>query len=577
MANFFKKRGQKLVKKFSRASLKASEESKEHIKENLIERLANFKDVRLLVLEWGLMALMLIMLSAAQAVWFGESYANSSYVQGGVYTEATIGEVKSLNPLFATTSSEKVLSRLMFATIATNDYSGHVGIGLAKSITPLENGRIWKVTLREGLKWSDGEDLTNADVLFTADLIKNPATSTVYNSNLQGVKVYESEEKEIVFELASAYADFMSALNFPIVPKHILENVEPKLLIENSFSKSPVVSGAFSFNALQSGASADEKVFYLTANPYYYKGKTLLNSFAVHTYQTKDAVLGALNSGSVTATAELSEAESEKINTAFIQRDSGINAGVFIFFNLDNEVVKNLDLRTAIRQGINLEGLRAEAPGTSSLDYPLLASQIKLTSYPAIPAMDFEVAKAKIAELSGGGQIGLRVATVNVGFLPKIARKLEEDLKNLGIDATVTVYEEGQDFITNVITKRDYDLLLYETPLGAEPDLLPYYHSSQASMAGLNLSNYKNYLVDDLLLGARDTMDEALRVKKYESFLNYWVAEVPAIGVYQSNLTYYYNREVRTYGNNVRLVTALDRFLDVNDWAVNKATRNKTP
>lgn len=577
MANFFKKRGQKLVKKFSRASLKASEESKEHIKENLIERLANFKDVRLLVLEWGLMALMLIMLSAAQAVWFGESYANSSYVQGGVYTEATIGEVKSLNPLFATTSSEKVLSRLMFATIATNDYSGHVGIGLAKSITPLENGRIWKVTLREGLKWSDGEDLTNADVLFTADLIKNPATSTVYNSNLQGVKVYESEEKEIVFELASAYADFMSALNFPIVPKHILENVEPKLLIENSFSKSPVVSGAFSFNALQSGASADEKVFYLTANPYYYKGKTLLNSFAVHTYQTKDAVLGALNSGSVTATAELSEAESEKINTAFIQRDSGINAGVFIFFNLDNEVVKNLDLRTAIRQGINLEGLRAEAPGTSSLDYPLLASQIKLTSYPAIPAMDFEVAKAKIAELSGGGQIGLRVATVNVGFLPKIAHKLEEDLKNLGIDATVTVYEEGQDFITNVITKRDYDLLLYETPLGAEPDLLPYYHSSQASMAGLNLSNYKNYLVDDLLLGARDTMDEALRVKKYESFLNYWVAEVPAIGVYQSNLTYYYNREVRTYGNNVRLVTALDRFLDVNDWAVNKATRNKTP
>ena len=36
MANSIRKRGQKIVQKFSRASLKASEESKEHIKENLI-------------------------------------------------------------------------------------------------------------------------------------------------------------------------------------------------------------------------------------------------------------------------------------------------------------------------------------------------------------------------------------------------------------------------------------------------------------------------------------------------------------------------------------------------------------
>ena len=93
----------------------------------------------------------------------------------------------------------------------------------------------------------------------------------------------------------------------------------------------------------------------------------------------------------------------------------------------------------------------------------------------------------------------------------------------------------------------------------------------------MNLSNYRNALVDDLLLGARDTLDETLRAKKYETFLQYWVNDVPAIGLYQPNLTYIYNRNVRTFGNGVRLVTALDRFADINDWAAVKESKNKTP
>ena len=84
-------------------------------------------------------------------------------------------------------------------------------------------------------------------------------------------------------------------------------------------------------------------------------------------------------------------------------------------------------------------------------------------------------------------------------------------------------------------------------------------------------------MVDDLLLGARDTMDNDLRVKKYESFLQYWVQDVPAIGLYRPNLTYYYNKNVRAYSNDVRLVTAIDRFSDVTNWAVNKTTKNKSP
>ena len=173
MGNSIKKRGQNFIKRFSRASLKASKEGKEHIKENLIGRISHIEDIRLLIFEWALLVIALIMLSATQAIWFADSYSESVFSDGGIYTEATLGNVNSLNPLFATTDSEKVLSRLMFATLSAIDYSGHPGIGLAESIMPSNNGQTWIVKLREGLMWSDGTPITNEDVLFTIDLIKN--------------------------------------------------------------------------------------------------------------------------------------------------------------------------------------------------------------------------------------------------------------------------------------------------------------------------------------------------------------------------------------------------------------------
>ena len=578
MKKSIRKRGQKFIRKFSRASAKAGEDGREHIRENLIERFSHIASIRLLILEWGLLVLALIMLATTQVFWFGDSYAENTFINGGTYTEATIGDVNSLNPLFAATSSEKVLSRLMFATITTNDYSGHPGIGLAESVSSDESGRVWTVKLREGLKWSDGAPITNEDVIFTVELIKNPAVSSGYGSNLSNVRVTESDNSELVFELPAAYADFESALNIPVVPKHVLDGADPKTLIENDFSTAPVTSGAFTFNAVQSGATSDEKVYYLSASDHYYKGKPLLSSFAVHTYKNKTAVLEAINSGAVTATAELSGADAELVLSGqFSQKDSSLNSGAFIFFNTLSEGAKNAGLRAAIREGIDIDKIRAVAPATQALDYPLLASQIELTSYPELPEGNLESAKAKIAEIAGGDSLHLNVVTVNSGYLPAVTDVLAEELRGLGFEVDVSKYDENQEFISNVVSKRNYDILVYEVELGAEPDLLPYYHSSQASSSGLNLSNYRNALVDDLLLGARDTLDEALRVKKYESFLEYWVTGVPAIGLYQPNLTYIYNRNVRTYGNDVRLVTALDRFVDVESWATVKGVRNKTP
>lgn len=579
MKKSIKKSGQRFVKKFSRVSKQASIESKEHIKENVFARFSHILNIKLLIFEWVLLTVALIMLAAAQAFWFGDSYAENVFVNGGVYTEATIGKVNSMNPLFATTNSEKALSKLMFATLVSNDRSGHPGMELASSIRQSDNGKVWKMRIREDAKWSDGEPLTREDVMFTLSLIQNPAVNSVYGANLTGIKITENEEGEIVFTLPASYANFISVLNIPIVPKHILENAPVKTLVEDNFSIEPVTSGPFMLNATQSTSSSVESTVYLTANPNYYKAAPMLNTIAIKAYDTKTDIIHAMNAGTVTATAELSGSETNEVTSGqFLKKESGINWGAYAFFNTSKGVFKNHDLRTAVRKGLDLNKIRAAAPNTIAINYPIIDSQIVLKNLPALPEYDRDGSASKIAGIAGEGKtISVNLASVRSGYLPEVAEVFAEELRGLGFEVNLSVYEENQDFLSNVVSKRNYDILLYDIELGADPDPLAYYHSSQNSASGLNLSNYHNVLVDDLLIGARETMDNDLRAKKYESFIGYWASDVPAIGLYQSNLTYIYNKNVRAFDDNVRLAAPLDRFTDVTNWAVNKGTKNKTP
>ncbi len=571
-----KKRGQKLAERWEEFSERAREESKEHIQENLIDRLPNAKRVRLLILEWCLLVVVIISLALTQAFWYRQSYSVQAYVDGGTYIEATTGRVNSLNPLFATTDSEKVLSKLMFATLSTIDYSGHVGLGLAASIVPDETGKVWTVTLKEGLKWSDGEPITLEDVLFTVNLTKDATVNTSYSSNFSGVTV-ERRGDSLLFALPSAYADFDSTLNIPILPSHILADVSPSQLLEHNFSSNPVTSGAFTFNAMQNVSSEGERIVYLAANPYYYKSKPMLNSFAIHTYSSLEDIATAVSTGEVTATAELSaEYRSQLPEDTIYEKQTSLASGVFAFLNTTSPLLNNVTTRQAIQKGVDMSEIRSVLGYEYPLDYPLLTTEINMDEYPAIPAYNLDEAKNMLAETGAAGQV-LRLATINTGYFPALAEQWKIQLERLGFKVDLSVYNPGQDFIVNIIRPRNYDILLYEVEFGADLDLFAYYHSSQATTTGLNLSNYANALVDDLILSSRETMSVSGRAAKYETFLRRWVSDVPAIGIYQVSLVYYFNKNVRAFSEDDRLVYATDRFVDVEFWAVNRAMKNRTP
>ena len=390
MRQTFKKRGQKIAKKWERFSSQAKEGSREHIQENLISRLPNARRVRLLILEWCLLVVVIISLALTQLFWYNQSYSVQAYTDGGTYIEATVGNIGSLNPLFATTNSERVLSKLMFATLATIDYSGHVGLGLASSIVPDETGKVWTVALKEGLKWSDGEPITLDDVLYTINLTKDATINTSYSTNFSGVAV-DRVENSIVFTLPSPYADFAATLDLPILPSHILSGVAPSKLLEHSFNTNPITSGAFTFNATQNIDTSGDRIVYLTANPNYYKGAPMLNSFAIRTYSEAANIVDALSIGEVTATAELTPMDDVLLSSDLVyEKQTTIANGVYAFLNTTSPVLSQVSVRQAIQQGININQVRSVLDGEEPLNYPILKSEIELDNYPAIPDYNLE-------------------------------------------------------------------------------------------------------------------------------------------------------------------------------------------
>jgi len=568
----------KIAKQLLKFSRRAQIKSETHIKKNLVNRVSNVKKIRIWILEWFLLVFAIIALSAVQSVWFRNSFSATAFVPGGEYSEAVFGEISSLNPLYASTDSERVVAKLLFSSLVAIDSSGSLKNDLAESVTPEEGGRVWLVKLKEGLKWSDGRSITVEDVVYTFGVIKDPKSKTIYSANFSNISLSVADDA-LRFRLPMAYAAFPSTLTFPILPSHILGEVDSSLLFENSFSKTPIGSGPFKFDLIN--ASASRQIVRLGKNTTYYGGVPLVDFFSVHADSGPLDPLREISSLSVVASAPPLSSTSQKsatplpANGEILLRESPLNSGAFLFFNTVSPIFSDINLRRAVELGVDLSALRASVGETLALDFPILDSQISLV-YPAKRPLNISEAKNLIAGSSYNQSSHVRIVAPSAEPFATLAEQLKGNLADLGLLSDVYLANPDEIFSTK-IRPRDYDILIYEVDLGYDPDPFPYYHSSQTSESGLNFSNYKNTLVDDLLLASRTSLDVSARAKKYEKFLEIWNNDVPALGIFRMSLRYYFNKNIRTFSENSRLVSPLDRFADVSVWAVEHEERFKTP
>jgi peptide/nickel transport system substrate-binding protein len=147
-------------------------------------------------------------------------------------------------------------------------------------------------------------------------------------------------------------------------------------------------------------------------------------------------------------------------------------------------------------------------------------------------------------------------------------QSLSSDWAALGVQA-VPVLQDLTDFQTTLET-HNYDALLYGISIGADPDVFPYWDSSQAdqrSTTRLNFSDYKSTTADTALEAGRTRLDPALRAIKYRPFLQAWQTDAPALGLYQPRFLYITRGHVYGLADHT-LNTDGDRYESVSDWEI---------
>ena len=174
----------------------------------------------------------------------------------------------------------------------------------------------------------------------------------------------------------------------------------------------------------------------------------------------------------------------------------------------------------------------------------------------------------------------MSIVTVKGADYSKFAELIADKLRDFGFGVQlqfIDINDPSQNFVLNTLRPRDYDILVYEIELGDDLDVFAYWHSSQKSNTGLNLSNYSNVIADDALRTSRGRADLNLRSLKYKTFIEEWVKDIPAIGLYQSNFIYIQSKSSKSYSENARLVAPEYRYFDVVDWMIELKNVYKTP
>ena len=563
-----------------------------HASRFILRRIENVRLVMTEIMIWLAAIALLIAGLGIQYSWNSQGSKKDGAKFGGVYVEGVIGNISTLNPLLAASEPEQAVSRLLFSSLYNYDVTGALHTDLAESMT-VKDDKVYTIKLRNAA-WHDGKKLTAEDVVYTINLIKNPQVRSPLRVNWLDISARAIDDSTVEFMLPAVYAGFSHALTFPVIPKHILQTVSPSSMREADFSSNPVGSGPFAVKRVQTSESTSSTdVVRMEPNTKYYGAVSTLSRLELRAYGNESLLVKAVNSGEVSAASGLSLSAADNIKSKqYSTKHWLLNKGVYLLMNNRSQTLQDARVRRALRYATDTSSIRATVgDNVARLDTPILQSQIA-QKLPAAPDYNLDKAKALLKEAGwtynqgqwkgkDGRPLAVAVTTSSGrDEYKKIVDALKQQWSKLGVDVQLREIDTSStttSFVQSVLQPRDYDALLYELELGADPDVFAYWHSSQASASGYNFANYSNRTVDNDLVGGRSRTNSALRAAKYIQFVNQWLNDAPAIGLYQSVGSYVLNNGASIVEPRGSLNTMNDRYADVTTWSTGRASVYKTP
>lgn len=479
--------------------------------------------------------------------------------RGGQYVEGIVGQPQYINPIFSSANmADADLVHAVYDGLFEYGPDGRVREKLAEHYSVSEDRKTYTVTLRSGVKWHDGRDVTAHDVAFTAAVIQEQAYRSPLRQNWLGVEVEARDDRTVVFTLKKPYFGFLDHLTVGILPKHVWETIAPDRFALADANLAPVGSGPYRFFDYQKDSSGNILSYSLRAFPEYFGGEPNITKLSFNFYPDEDRMIEAYEKKEIMGMSPLSlekgrafsDRKGTSVKSFHIPRVYGV------FFNTSRSVpLAYAEVRDALSRSVDRDALVRDALGGRGIPatLPFLPFMEGDAALPDMP-YDPDAANRLLDEKGwvrgddgirgkGGAVLEFELVAPDLPELVRTTELLAETWGNLGVRVRVSL-KPLSELNQNIIRSREYDALLYGEKTSVNPDFYSFWHSSERT-EGLNLAMLNDSEADDILFKLREESGNDQRRELLGAFLAILAEKDPAVFLYSPDVSYVMADEVK--------------------------------
>ena len=429
----------------------------------------------------------------------------------------------SLDPYQLTAAGTREVLFNIYEGLVKATATGEYVPAVASDSTVSEDGLTYTFTLREGVRFHNGDTVTAEDVKYSFETCAETTVDTALAAALSSVQTLSAEGDTITITLAEPNPDFLSYVGMVyIVPDDYTEQ-----------STAPVGTGPFQF---VSRSVQENLVMEKFAD--YWGEPAYLDKVTFKIFEDANALMSALSAESVDLAVHLTI---DQVNTLSAETyktlEGTMNLVQALYLNNAVEPFNNEKVRQAMCYAVNVDEilqLTSEGHG-AKLGTSIYPAFTKYFDESLVDAYPYDVEKAKQLLAEAGYENGFSMTiTVPSNYTPhmNVAQVLVEQLAQVGITATIEPVE-WETWLTRVYAGRDFE----STVLGFDA----------ATLSAGALLNYTTPEYDAIMKEASVTTDDAKQTELYkqaakmlsDTAANVYIQDLADFVVIKSNLDGY--------------------------------------
>ncbi|WP_030693271.1 ABC transporter substrate-binding protein [Streptomyces globisporus] len=242
----------------------------------------------------------------------GTAQAEDEKSGGTTLTVAVSQSIDSLSPFLAQKLTSTSIHRLAYEYLTNYDpKDAHAIPGLATAWKSSPDKLTWTYTIRKDSTWSDGQRATAEDAAWTFNKMMTDPNAATANGSFTAnfAQVTAPDPQTLVIRLKKPQAT-MTALDVPIVPKHVWEKVTDFSKFNNDKEFPIVGNGPFVITDFKV-----DQYIKLKPNKKFWRGAPKFDELVFKYYKDGDAAVAALQKGEVSFVPNLTPAQAAALKT----------------------------------------------------------------------------------------------------------------------------------------------------------------------------------------------------------------------------------------------------------------------